>query len=199
MAYSYLGGFQHTGGTNVITASVTIPAGNFVVVWSAEQASTLGPASVVAGATTLTKIVTDQTQGAMYVGSCPGGASSVVVTGSTGNQFNDLVCGIWTWPGSGTLGSSGGGASSATGNFSPSPTAGDYVFFGAELNVNFTGSTQTPTDAGPGTPYTIVGGSGTYTVADWLVAATGTFQITISNFTNLVWIVYTPIVGGPVL
>ena len=198
MAYSYYGGFtQNTGTGNFSLTGQTIPAGFCVIVVFSEK-NTAGSLTVTVGATTLNQDSVAFSSGNYLMGSYSGvvpASSAVTITGTP--AFGDCTCGIWTWPGTGTFKSSAS-VTNNSGSGTLAVTSGDYLFAVQDANVNFSGSTQAPSDAGPGTPYSIAGVDLHVIVADWSVSATNAaFDVVSSQgFGNLFAADYTPSGGG---
>ena len=190
-SYSDLGGFTSNNALT-FTKSVPISAGFCVVLVLVEKA-VASTATVTVSGTLLNQDKTLFTSGSFLVAAYSGSVSAsstnnVVITG--GVTFGDMTFGIWSWPGTGTLNSSASGTGA---NVSLAVTSGNYLFAIQNSNSSWTGSTQAVTNAGPGTPYTIVGADLTETVADWSIISTNaTFTVaSTSGFTQLLAVDYT--------
>jgi hypothetical protein len=177
MTYQYIGGYTgSTNGSGVFTQSVSVPAGFIVVIAAIQNA---GSPTVAIGATSLHADVTNTDKGvSSNSGALASSGTAVTLSGGGGSSL-DASFGIWQWTGTGTATATGESDFGAGGVTLSGVLVGDYCFAGcfAGSSVNFNGSTQTPNNVGPGTPYTITGGNGTVlSLADWTITSAGSFQ-----------------------
>lgn len=194
MSYSYLGGFTGNSSGTTFNPSVSVPAGFCVVIVYVEKAAA-ATATVTVGSNSLTQDSNFFSSGNFLFAAYSGvvsSSSSITITG--GVSFGDITCAVWSWSGTGTKNSSNGAAAA---NITLGVNSGDYLFGAQLLSGTWTGSTQTPTDVGPGS-YVITGADHVVTFADWLIASTNaSFSVASSSgFADIFAVDYTPAGGG---
>ena len=190
---------------SVATVTVTLSAG-FVVLFVGLQGASI--ISVVVNSTPSTTLNPDAYRSisscGVYSGTLPaGGGTTVTVTG-TSAAFGDCNIGAWSLSTSAVLTSTCiAGSGQQNPSFSPNVNAGDYIFggcFSPAAAANYNASTQVPNNAGPGSPYEVLGVNGNRTdFADWTVIASGAFTVSSSQNNGPTFADYTPTGAGPIL
>ena len=200
MSYSYLGGFSRNPSNAIFTQSLSISVGFVVIACSVQDAPSASTVTLSNG-TTLTAgpYFSGNELGVFYGANATSASSFTITAPSSASDNGDFLAGVWSWSGSATVGASASFAG-GSGNLNSASSIGDYLIAAASVgsgSETFNTSSQTPSNAGPGTPYVLTGLNGSILLlADWTLSSSyssgSPFSVATANFNGTVAQEFTP-------